>query len=105
MFLRKSCYSVSSISSVKLDLNTQTQYISFIFFIFFFFREAAEHLITALNQQARGKDVLNSGRKSQMSETIWSTLRMCISLSNQSELKSLVDEQDLPGLNKAFGID
>ncbi|XP_018572578.1 peroxisomal targeting signal 1 receptor isoform X2 [Anoplophora glabripennis] len=69
------------------------------------YREAAEHFLTALNQQARGKDVTNSGAMSQMSDTIWSTLRMCISLMNRGDLKPAVDNKDLPQLNKAFGID
>ncbi|XP_072378561.1 peroxisomal targeting signal 1 receptor isoform X1 [Diabrotica undecimpunctata] len=69
------------------------------------YREAAEHFLTALNQQARGKDVVNSGSMSQMSDTIWSTLRMCISLMNRGDLKHLVDKRDLKELNKAFGID
>lgn len=71
---------------------------------FWFFREAAEHFLTALNQQAKGKDVLNSGRMSQMSETIWSTLRMCISLMNRQDLRPAVDSKDLHTLNKAFDI-
>lgn len=69
------------------------------------YSEAAEHFLTALNQQARGKDVVNSGSLSQMSDTIWSTLRMCVSLMNRGELKVFVDKKDLNGLNKAFGID
>ncbi|KAJ8920158.1 hypothetical protein NQ315_011819 [Exocentrus adspersus] len=69
------------------------------------YREAAEHFLTALNQQARGKDVANSEGMSQMSDTIWSTLRMCISLMNRGDLKPAVDNRDLPQLNKAFGID
>lgn len=40
-----------------------------------------------------------------MSDTIWSTLRMCVSLMNRGELKVFVDKKDLNGLNKAFGID
>ncbi|XP_074029726.1 peroxisomal biogenesis factor 5 isoform X2 [Leptinotarsa decemlineata] len=69
------------------------------------YREAAEHFLIALNQQARGKDVSNSGSVSQMSDTIWTTLRMCISLMNRGELKSAVDKRDLKELNKAFFID
>ncbi|KAG5897479.1 hypothetical protein JTB14_031104 [Gonioctena quinquepunctata] len=69
------------------------------------YREAAEHFLTALNQQARGKDVVNSGSVSQMSDTIWTTLRMCISLMNKGELKPAVDRRDLKELNSAFAID
>nr|CAH7756608.1 unnamed protein product [Callosobruchus chinensis] len=69
------------------------------------YREAAEHFLTALNQQARGKDVMNSGSSSQISDTIWSTLRMCVSLMNQGDLKPLVDRRDLKELNRIFSID
>ncbi|CAH1156211.1 unnamed protein product [Phaedon cochleariae] len=69
------------------------------------YREAAEHFLTALNQQARGKDIANLGSMSQMSDTIWTTLRMCISLMNRGDLKPLVDRKDLKGLNEQFAID
>jgi peroxin-5 len=68
------------------------------------YREAAEHFLTALNQQARGRDVKNSPSMSQMSDTIWSTLRMCISLLNKGELRAAVDKRDLETLNKAFDM-
>lgn len=68
------------------------------------YKQAAEHFLIALNQQARGRDVTNSGKMSQMSETIWSTLRMCISLMNRSDLKPAVDARDLKSLNAAFEI-
>lgn len=67
-------------------------------------REAAEHFLTALNQQAKGKDVMNSGKMSQMSEAIWSTLRMCVALMNRPELRPAVDNRDLHTLNKAFDV-
>lgn len=41
---------------------------------------------------------------SQMSQTIWSTLRMCISLMNRPDLRPAVDNHDLQTLNKAFDI-
>lgn len=72
---------------------------------FFIFREAAEHFLTALNYQARVKDVTNSGSSSQMSDTVWSALHMCIGFLNKNELKPLVENRDLKELNKAFGID
>ncbi|CAG9865302.1 unnamed protein product [Phyllotreta striolata] len=69
------------------------------------YKEAAEHFLTALNQQARGKDAANAGSVSQMSDTIWSTLRMCVSLMNRGDLKVFIDKRDLSELNRAFGID
>ncbi|XP_060526771.1 peroxisomal targeting signal 1 receptor [Cylas formicarius] len=69
------------------------------------YREAAEHFLTALNQQARGKDVLNAGGMSEMSDAIWMTLQMCVSLMDRNDLRSLVKDKNLQALNKAFNID
>ncbi|KAL1497269.1 hypothetical protein ABEB36_008262 [Hypothenemus hampei] len=69
------------------------------------YTEAVEHFLTALNQQARGIDVLNTGSTSQMSDTIWSTLQMCLSLMGRSDLRPLVKNRDLQELNKIFKID
>ncbi|GLV46340.1 Peroxin 5 [Carabus blaptoides fortunei] len=66
--------------------------------------EAAEHFLTALNQQAKGRDLSNLQSSSQISDTIWSTLRMCVGLMNRPELKSFTDNKDLNALNKAFDI-
>lgn len=64
------------------------------------YREAAEHFLIALNQQVRG----GKNSKFQMSETIWSSLRMCLSLMHRSDLRPAVDNQDLCLLNEAFKI-
>lgn len=53
----------------------------------------------ALNQQARGGD-----SKTQMSDTIWTTLRMCLSLMNRSDLRTAVDNRDLNILNNEFQL-
>ena len=66
------------------------------------YKEAAEHFLMALNQQARGSKGGNS--KIQMSDTIWATLRMCVSLMNRSDLRPAIDNQDLTALNDAFNI-
>ncbi|KAL3267978.1 hypothetical protein HHI36_007114 [Cryptolaemus montrouzieri] len=68
------------------------------------YKQAAEHFLSALNQQARGRDVSNTGGISQMSETIWSTLKMCVALMNRSDLKPAVEARDLATLNKAIDI-
>lgn len=39
-----------------------------------------------------------------MSDTIWSTLRMCVGLMNRPELKSFTDNKDLNALNKVFDV-
>lgn len=66
------------------------------------YKEAAEHFLMALNQQARGSKDGNS--KIQMSETIWATLRMCLSLMHRSDLRPAVDNRDLLLLNEAFNL-
>ncbi|CAG9761076.1 unnamed protein product [Ceutorhynchus assimilis] len=69
------------------------------------YREAVEHFLTALNQQARGKDVFNTGSGSKMSDTIWSTLQMCLSLMDRSDLRPLIRSRNVQELNKIFNID
>lgn len=72
------------------------------------YKEAAEHLLTALNLQATssersGLDVTKD-KKQQMSDTIWSTLKMIISLMGRSDLHELVNNKDVEQLNKALGF-
>ncbi|KYN04245.1 Peroxisomal targeting signal 1 receptor [Cyphomyrmex costatus] len=69
------------------------------------YQEAGEHLLTALNQQAagRGPQADNVPRKA-MSNTIWSTLRLVISLMRKYDLMEAVENRDLPRLNKEFGL-
>lgn len=75
-------------------------------------KEAAEHFLLALNQQARGSDVgaaaaavgAGANTASQMSESIWSTLRMCVSLMSRPDLRAMVDARDLPSLSAEFQL-
>ncbi|XP_029162637.1 peroxisomal targeting signal 1 receptor isoform X2 [Nylanderia fulva] len=69
------------------------------------YKEAGEHLLTALNQQAagRGPQTSNVSTKA-MSNTIWSTLRLVISLMHKYELMEAVENRDLLKLNKEFEI-
>ncbi|CAG9772419.1 unnamed protein product [Ceutorhynchus assimilis] len=69
------------------------------------YMEAAEHFLIALNQQARGKGVSNTEATLQMSDTIWSTLQMCLILMERSDLRFLVRSRNLQELNKIFNID
>ncbi|XP_018369916.1 PREDICTED: peroxisomal targeting signal 1 receptor isoform X2 [Trachymyrmex cornetzi] len=69
------------------------------------YQEAGEHLLTALNQQAAGRGPqTNSVPPKAMSNTIWSTLRLVISLMRKYDLMEAVENRDLPRLNKEFGI-
>lgn len=69
------------------------------------YKEAAEHFLTALNHQATsmarsGLDKSSSGN--QMSDTIWSTLRMAVSLSGRVDLQQAIEDRDLKILNENF---
>ena len=65
------------------------------------YREAAEHLITALNQQRKGKGPQGTGK---MSDNIWSTLRLAVTLSGEHDLLKHVDAKNLDLLLREFGI-
>ncbi|KAL7743944.1 hypothetical protein ACLKA6_003162 [Drosophila palustris] len=72
------------------------------------YKEGAEHLLTALTMQAH----TNAARElpqatvgqsqHQMSESIWSTLKMVISLMGRSDLQGHVSDRNLEALNEAF---
>jgi len=64
-------------------------------------REAAEHFLTALDQQRKGKGPNGHGK---MSENIWSTLRLTITLLGTHEILKFVDAKDLDPLLTHFGI-
>lgn len=71
------------------------------------YNEAAEHFLTALNHQANSSS--RSGLNvilptSKMSDTIWSTLRMTISLMGRHDLQPAIENRNLSALNQAFGI-
>lgn len=70
------------------------------------YKEAIEHFLLALNHQATsmGRSGLQSVKdsSSQMSDTIWSTLRMAISLMGRMDLQEAIDKRDLDVLNREF---
>ncbi|KAF4524527.1 hypothetical protein B566_EDAN002799 [Ephemera danica] len=68
-------------------------------------REAAEHLLTALNQQASGKGPQGKKSWASMSDSIWSTLRLVVSLMDRKDLFPSIENRDLPKLNEEFGMD
>ncbi|KAK0180778.1 hypothetical protein PV327_003126 [Microctonus hyperodae] len=69
------------------------------------YKEAGEHLLTALNQQAAGRNVEGqSAPPRAMSETIWSTFRLVLSLMHKYHLNEAVENRDLAKLNAEFGI-
>ncbi|XP_014246728.1 peroxisomal targeting signal 1 receptor isoform X2 [Cimex lectularius] len=68
-------------------------------------KEAAEHLLIALNQQAAGCGPQGSSTP-QMSDTIWNTLRLVVvSLLERTDFIETLNTRNLEKLNKEFGID
>ena len=65
-------------------------------------REAVEHFLTALNLQNQADTP--TGMKSQMSEGIWSTLRLAILYLGKRDLLRLVDSKNLDMLIKEFNV-
>ncbi|XP_066603292.1 peroxisomal targeting signal 1 receptor [Prorops nasuta] len=69
------------------------------------YKEAGEHLLTALNQQAAGRGSQGESISPRaMSNTIWSTLRLVVSLMNKYRLDEAIENRDLPRLNKEFEV-
>lgn len=69
------------------------------------YKEAAEHLLTALNHQASSiarAGINVSSPANQMSSTIWTTLRMVMSLMGRQDLQQAIDNRDLDVLNREF---
>ena len=82
----------------------------------FFFRQAAEHFLTALGLQRASQGPGGVGGEAAapiprpksvaiMSSNIWSTLRMTLTLLGRSDLHPACDRQDLDLLAKEFNID
>jgi len=74
------------------------------------YKEAAEHLLTALNMQASsfsrsGLSENIATSLSPMSEVIWSTLRMIFALMGRDDLKKAANARDLNCLNNEIKID
>ncbi|CAF0745307.1 unnamed protein product [Brachionus calyciflorus] len=69
------------------------------------YREAVEHFLTALYQQSQaniGEKTKNKNQ--QMSDTIWSTLRLSLSYLNRTDLYQACISKDLDHLKKEFNI-
>merc|ERR1712117_575831 len=65
------------------------------------YKEAVEHFLTALNFQDSGK---GPGQDTQMSDSIWNSLRLSVNLMDRRDLAPLLDNRDLTQLSAAFGV-
>lgn len=76
------------------------------------YKQAVEHFLTALNMQANvaakrempaasAASTITAGQQ-HMSESIWNTLKMVISLMGRNDLQGNVSDRDLVALNEAF---
>lgn len=68
------------------------------------YKEAGEHLVIALNQQAAGRGIHGESSPKAMSNSIWSTLRLVVSLLHKYNLNEAIENRDLTRLNKEFEI-
>jgi len=75
------------------------------------YKEAVEHFLTALVQQSQANlssehqiDTKRANNIQQMSETIWSTLRLALSYLNRSDLYQYCINKDLEHLKEEFKI-
>lgn len=75
-----------------------------------------EHFLTALSQQSQANIVKDTDSEAlkqikpalnaqQMSETIWSTLRLALSYLTRADLYAYCNNKDLDYLKKEFKID
>ena len=65
-----------------------------------------EHLLTALRLQSAGiGPVTAAGRTASMSDNIWSTLRLAVSLMGRTDLLTLVNAKNMEELSREFKVD
>nr|CAD7410309.1 unnamed protein product [Timema poppensis] len=57
------------------------------------YREAAEHFLACLNQQAAGKNLEGKSSNANMSSSIWSSLRLVVSSLDRHDLIDAVDNR------------
>ncbi|RWS01190.1 peroxisomal targeting signal 1 receptor-like isoform X3 [Dinothrombium tinctorium] len=69
------------------------------------YREAAEHFLTVLNLQNAGRGPKGVQSRAAMSNNVWSSLRLVMSLLGRQDLYDYVDRKDLHFLNNEFNME
>lgn len=65
-------------------------------------KEAVQHFLAVLNFQNAGRGPQGQSSRTIMSNNVWSSLRMALSLMNRQDLYDLVERRDLTSLNREF---
>ena len=73
------------------------------------YSEAAEHFLEALNFQAAGRgphdeNILQLKNNGAMSDNIWSSLRLTLSLMGRRDLYEYLDDRNLEKINQSLKI-
>jgi len=68
------------------------------------YSEAAEHFLTTLNFQAAGRGPQGDESRAAMSDSVWSSLRLAISLLRRQDLLPHLDARNLSRLSREFGL-
>lgn len=66
-------------------------------------REAVEHFLSAVNLQKNSSGP--NGEQSVMSDNIWTTMRMALTLMGKTELHTACDNRDVDAINREFPAD
>jgi len=68
------------------------------------YTEAAEHFLTTLNFQAAGRGPQGDESRAAMSDSVWSSLRLAVSLLRRQDLLPHLDARNLSRLSSEFGL-
>lgn len=68
------------------------------------YNEAVEHFLAVLNFQNAGRGPAGETSRTSMSNNVWSSLRMVLSLMNRQDLYPAVSSKDLDKLNREFNM-
>jgi len=69
------------------------------------YKEAAEHFLTALNFQDAGRGPQIDQSHSAMSDSIWTSLRLAVSLMRRADLQPHLDAKNLDRLSREFNVE